>query len=420
MEGIPTLESFLEGLKLFSLAEMFFAKNITTVDKLISFDDDALKDIGVEKPGHRKRMINELKSLRKRLAFSEKVNISPTIKNQEQLNFADEQGFGSVDNFPTTEIPAPLSEEEVEVDRQKAVDIEPADEEIPPVPPKKSSKGLPPVPLPRTCPLEPSYAAGEAPLPPAAHQTNSQPSLSPEAASTPEELPTQLPPAAFPITSQTDFTYPAHVATEEPQSDFPPPPVLPRATEALSSPINATHAKDFSTPIIIEDSTLEATPSSEEAPDDRESVTRKKAPVPGKAPAIPPRIDLEEKSPGSNSTFVSKDDLSRSRSMPMKKLAPKPPEKARSFKDNIHRPAVSPTKDKCGIPNGTNDSLLKEEHNAEPDLDKIADNMRLTSLSMVKNLEFLGRINSMIQSPKRPAPAPPKELPAHTSIGNVV
>ena len=326
MEDLPTLEHFLETLKLSSLLELFRGNNITTILPLMGFSDDELKSIGVEKLGYRKRMINELKTLRKRLESTGKSVLPPITERNGCISasgeLVDTEGHKPP---PAAGVPVLAPEEEVNVDDFKQHTLNEEDEELPPVPPKKNVKPAPPVPHLRN--IHSSKAATE------------QQSL---------QLPGQQP-------------------------------VADTCTQADST--NARH--------------LQVNP-----------------------PVIPPRTDLVEKSVD-HSLQMIQSDISRSKSLPVKRPAPAPPIKGASLKGNTHAGNSLPT-NQCHEPRGgEQDSSHPIEYNNDVDSIIHPTGMRATSVSVVKNKEFLGKIDSLIQSPRKPAPPPPKSAASQLSTGDV-
>jgi len=325
MEDLPTLEHFLETLKLSSLLELFKGNNITTVIPLMDLSDDELKNIGVEKPGYRKRMINELKTLRKRLDPTGKSILSPITESNGCIFVPGKLVSTEGDKPPPAGGVTILGpEEEVDVDDGKQRVLNEEDEELPPVPPKKNIKPAPPVPHPRN-----------------SHSSKG----------TMEQQPLQL-------------------AGEQPLAD--------KCAQA-----DSTNARN-----------LQVNP-----------------------PVIPPRTDLEEKSVDHELKIVQS-DVSRSKSLPVKRPAPAPPIKGASLKEKT--PAgnsLSANKLDESI-SGEQDSSHPIENNNDVDSSKYPTGMRGTSLSVVKNKEFLGKIDSLIQSPRKPAPPPPKIASSQLSTGD--
>lgn len=335
MDRIPSLENFLSTIKLTCLAEMLSERDIRTVNQLFQLDDDALKGLGVEKPGHRKRMINELKSLRLRLETVEKENISPGIEEAQIPRNKNEQGCLENNNEVGN---VEMAKEEVDIERQTTVDV--SGDILPPIPPKKTSNTVPPTPLPRSQSI---------------------------------------------MTSDS-----AHSNIE-----LKPPTPLPRIPQTLD-------ASDFSPKIQENDTCLKEASLSPTTPNLI-------------APAIPPRIDLEEPEDAGRKPFVEKtDDISRSKSMPMRRLAPMPPVSRKSMKEEVLLSAPS-----ACTQNDQSQKGADEEVPTSPVQNDTEPNMRPTSCSIVKNAKFLEQLGSKILTPKRPAPTPPKNGPHQSENGNM-
>ena len=320
MEEMPTLDNFLESLKLSSCSEIFYSHNIKTVDELIinNFDDDALKHIGIEKLGYRKRIINELKTIRKRLENTDNEHLSSKHKNDE---------------LAVAEVPTRMKEE-VNVGHQETETCTSENEEEPPVLPKKKGKHFPPIPPPRTEMKNPNSPT----------LTNVVPTIG-----IPEEL---------------------HKGAE------------------TCDPVQVTKANE--------------------------------PPLPVTAPDIPPRIDLNEKPPDYQAESVLTGELCRSKSFPVKRLAPAPPIKGNSLKIKTHTEHDMITIKENESINGREDGL----HAIGTDTaDDMAQDMRPTSLSIVKDRAFLGKMDILMQSPRRSAPAPPKAAtnqPCNGKFSNVI
>ena len=346
MENIPTLDSFLETLKLSSLSELFKSSKITTVDLLMSFDDSALKEIGVEKPGHRKRMINELNTIRKRVFISEN---SPTHETGCSVICQHEfVGSRNDDKVPAT-TPMSVPKEEVNSNVLEQTMYQP-EEELPPIPPKKSLKHVAPAPPPRNIPL---------PDPQTPLTTLVEPGL---------HLPQDPLSSGVPDVTLTPMSEPQPVSIKDvPEGSM-------KTVEPNLSPL---------------------------------------------APAIPPRTDLDEKPVDYLCQFNKIDEKSRSKSMPIKRTAPKPPGKAASLKTVSSQQPDTVSSRAGDIVNGMKDSSPALHSDSAIHSNNTSLEVRSTSCSIVKDKNFLGRIDSLMQSPRRPAPMPPKAVDNQESTGNI-
>ena len=304
-QHIPSIDCFLESLKLKQLESLFTSNGIVSVEQLFDFDDAALQRIGVDKPGYRKRMVNELNNLRLRLEILKKDQ----IKSHEN---GENEGI-SVDQVTTKSVAAKesvqldVNKDSDELGKPEEIDEAPHAEVAPPIPPKlKLAKVPPPAPLPRNL-----------------------------------------------------------------------------------SAINH----------------------------------------PG-VPEIPPRLDLDEQQHGDTNAhehnkrssgsvkeheafqgFPSTNEIKRAVTIPMprKRLAPQPP------KENGGEFVIDKNKVETG---SSSDAAVKIDP-SENQQNDFSPEMRPTAFSIVKNKEFIGRMNSLILTPARPAPLPPKIVSPDEKDGNL-
>lgn len=353
MDSTPALASFLEALKLPQLLEMFHERDISTVEQLIELSDEGFKDLGVEKPGHRKRIINELKNIRLRIDIVEKGTVHLESEEDEVSNGKFEKMCPeSCSESNEAAIPVSLSEEEVDVVQGSPPVGSPTDV-LPPIPPKRLSKNAPPAPLPRGAQSE--SAGNKENMPP--HQP-------------------QTPVLRKDHSEDNDICY--------------------------QSP-NTAEASDSS-----------EVPMTVKSPESKDELGRKESPMQAKPPVIPPRVDLEEGPSNLDVGFISKDDISRSQSMPKKRPAPPPPSRAPSQKDK----PVTKWKNEQVIESSEKVPFDVTRKEMEKPSDASKKFMRPSSISVVRNSTFMKSLNSKIASPVRPAPVPPQLGTNETKTGN--
>ncbi|XP_065059203.1 arf-GAP with Rho-GAP domain, ANK repeat and PH domain-containing protein 1-like isoform X1 [Rhopilema esculentum] len=293
-QQIPSVDSFLDSLRLKQLESLFTSNGIVSVEQLFDFDDAALQRIGVDKHGYRKRMVIELNNLRLRLEILKKGQIKSHENGENEIIPNDQDTLKSVAAKESFQLD--VNKDSVELGKPEVLDEAPHVEVAPAIPPKlKSAREPPPAPLPRN-------------------------------------------------------------------------------VSALNHP---------------------------------------------GVPEIPPRLDLDEQQhddtnahePNKRSSgsvkeheafqsFSSINEIKRAVTIPMprKRLAPQPP------KENASEFVI----DKSKVETGSSSDAAGKIEPSEKQQNDLSPEMRPTALSIVKNKEFIGRMNSLILSPARPAPLPPK------------
>ena len=438
LDQIPTIERFLEGLKLSQLSELFHTKEIHNVHQCITFEDEQLKELGIEKPGHRKRIFVELKSLRLRLKLEQRNGTQSTTTGI--VNSSTEQS----DQIATQEEHA-LHENETK-----------EDEPPPAVPVKKSSKVLPPIPLPRKGPAPPIPA--HTPVSP----TNKMPQSpdpttdKPQDESFPNEVPPPIPananevpppiPAPRPCDIPQPFEEPSEAAVSSPSH-----PELNDVTKVdsmspakVAPPIPARADLDE---VVQSESLVLAVSTDYNGSDQHQSCTEANGAIgrpqklsigsTGRAASL----DTESNAPGGTSkslhpSVAIRSPITRAASVPVKmRPAPRPPTKGASMNKKISDKLNSMLQEQVREPPKVFDeNISKAKVTQENDSDKnqpateisvyeaiddLAPEMRPTAPSIVKDEGFRSKLANLQFSPKRPAPAPPVVVTPDGRDGNI-
>ena len=431
LEQIPTIERFLEGLKLSQLIELFHTKEIHNVHQCITFEDEHLKDLGIEKPGHRKRIFVELKSLRMRLKL-------------EQQNGTQSTTTGIVNNSIEKSDQIATQEEHVLHETETEEDKPP-----PAVPVKKNSKVLPPIPLPRKGPAPPIPT--HTPVSPTSKLPQSpDPTIdNPQSESLPNQVPPPIPahataarpcdiPQPFEEPSEAAISSPSHpepnddteVASASPAKVAPPIPARADLDEAVQS-------KSLIPAVSTELNGSDQYQSYTESNGAIDTHHKQSIGCTGRAASL----DTEYSAPGDtpkslHPSVAIRSPITRAASVPVKmRPAPRPPTKGASMnkkigdklnsmlQEQIREPPIAfdenISKARVTQENDSDNSQPATETSVYETMEDLAPEMRPTAPSIVKDEGFRSKLANLQFSPKRPAPAPPVVVTPEGREGNV-
>ena len=173
MEKI-TLQELLTGLKLSSYIDTFEIHGFSTIDDCkTGLDEDTLLLIGIDKPGHRKRILNEIKRLN---SSPQNSTVYRSRSTDNLLQIGNDQGNNGVNGVPEITSTQVVSESEKrvsgieitasDIDKVASSLIDFGSDEPPPLPPKGKPSLKPNEYRPKPPKRDRSIKDGELPKPP--------------------------------------------------------------------------------------------------------------------------------------------------------------------------------------------------------------------------------------------------------------